>query len=92
MKWRTGVCPYCETEYGTYSEDENDYGEHECTDIRINALEEEIERLQKAVAEADNLLYASRDFVQDMVGIASGARGLPEEIDIWLEEYGKGKK
>jgi len=45
MKWRTGVCPHCETEYGTYSEDEMDYGEHECGDLRIENLENERERL-----------------------------------------------
>lgn len=33
------------------------------------------------------LLKAARPFVADMVGVASEARGLPEEIDAALGEY-----
>lgn len=30
-----------------------------------------------------NLLLAAEPYVMDMIGIASGARGLPEEINEW---------
>ena len=45
MKWIEKICPYCETSYGTYS-DEDKYGEHECTDIRIEILEARLAELE----------------------------------------------
>jgi len=45
LEWINKVCPYCETEYGTYS-DGDKYGEHECDGIRIESLEARIKELE----------------------------------------------
>jgi hypothetical protein len=45
--------------------------------------------LQIRITEAKNLLTAALPHVEGMVGIASAARGLPEEIITWLEEEKK---
>ena len=64
MKWRTGVCPHCETEYGTYSEDEMDYGEHECADLRVENLENEVERLKDERKETRKLLFMLAEYAE----------------------------
>jgi hypothetical protein len=38
--------------------------------------------------EAKNILEASLPFVEAMVGIGSGARGLPELINEWIKQNG----
>jgi len=50
-----------------------------------------INEARVALEEADNLLACALVFVEDMVGVASAARGLPEEIIAWRNKYGKTK-
>ena len=59
---------------------------------RLNDCEKELEELNKALDEADNLLGCSLVFVEDMVGVASAARGLPEEIIEWHNKYKKSRR
>jgi len=52
-------------------------------------LRKENEQLKEGIKEAKSLLVESKEYVEDMVGIASGARGLPEIITSWLERWGE---
>ena len=46
LVWKEKVCPYCETSFGTYSEDDGDYGEHDCEGVTIEHLKARIAELE----------------------------------------------
>ena len=55
----------------------------------LSEAKQELEQLKEGIKEAKSLLVESKEYVEDMVGIASGARGLPEIITSWLERWGE---